>query len=322
VFLAEGLSSPITREVSASIGQQLQGGHGFAKLTYVYRNYYNFIEDFTNDPSDAGKTTIIRDGVNFGTFDNVVYDNSDVPERKYQALLLQSNYRIRDNFQVEGHWTIQLQNDGNFEGEATNQPGISSDVGDYPEILVPERNFPTGRLNDFQRHKVRVWAIYSQGLGRLGTLDIAPILRAGSGRSFSLMATNVPLSDIQLARDPGYAQLPDGGLQTLFFGERGSETFDGYALFDLALTYRIPVFRTLSPWFKVEVLNVANDQDAFEWNTTVTPDPDSPLDANGLPTGFIRGPNFGNPTANTHYPVWRPGFTGGRTFLLAGGVRF
>ena len=322
VFLADDLSSPITREFAASIGQQFKGGRGMAKLTYTYRNYYNFIEDFTDDPSDAGKTTIIQNGVNFGTFDNVVYDNSDVPERKYQALLLQSNYRIRDNLQVEGHWTVQLQNDGNFEGEGTNTPGISSDVGDYPEILVPERNFPVGRLNDFQRHKVRVWAIYSQGLGRFGTLDIAPILRAGSGRTFSLFASNVPLSDIQLARDPGYAQLPDGGLQTLFFGERGSETFDGYALFDLALTYRVPVFRTLSPWVKVEVLNVANDQDAFEWNTTVTPDPNSPLDANGLPTGFIRGPNFGNPTANTHYPVWRPGFTGGRTFLLAGGVRF
>ena len=53
--------------------------------------------------------------------------------------------------------TLQLRNEGNFEGEAANQPAIASLVGDYPEILVPERNFPTGRLNDFQRHKVRLW---------------------------------------------------------------------------------------------------------------------------------------------------------------------
>ena len=322
VFIGDGLSSPVTREFAASAGHQLWGNRGHAKLTYVYRDYYNFIEDFITDPSEAGKTTIVRDGVDFGTFDNIVFDNSDLPERNYQALLLQSNYRILDNLQVEGHWTVQLNNDGNFEGEATNQPGISSEVHDYPEILVPERNFPTGRLNDFQRHKVRLWAIYSQSLGRLGTLDVAPILRAGSGRAFSLFATDVALSDIQLARNPGYARLPGGGTQTLFFGERGSETFDGYALLDLALTYRVPVFRTLSPWVKVEVLNVTNNQDAFEWNTTVTPDPNSPLDANGLPTGFIRGPNFGRATANTQYPVWRPGFTGGRTFLLAGGLRF
>jgi hypothetical protein len=265
---------------------------------------------------------VIEDGVNFGTFDNIVFDNSDLPEREYQALLIQSNYRLRDNLQLEGHWTIQLKNDGNFEGEATNQPGISSEVGDYPEILVPERNFPTGRLNDFQRHKVRLWAIYTQALGAAGALDIAPILRMGSGRAYSLFATDVPLSDIQLARNPGYARLPGGGTQTLFFGERGSETFDGYALLDLALTYRIPVFRTLSPWVKLEVLNVTNNQKVFEWNTTVTPDPTSPLDQHGLPTGFVRGSNFGRATSNAHYPVWRPGFTGGRTFLIASGVRF
>ena len=47
----------------------------------------------------------------------------------------------------------------------------------------------------------------------------------------------------------------------------------------------------------------------------MTPDPNSPLDANGLPTGYIQGPRFGEGTANTNYPAWRPGLTGGRTFL-------
>lgn len=321
VFFEDGLSSPITREFSASVGHQL-GGRGLAKLTYTYRNYYNFIEDFIDDPSDAGRTSVISDGINFGTFDNIVFRNSDAPERQYQALLLQSNYRLMDNLQVEGHWTIQLKNEGNFEGEAANQPGIGSELGDYPEILVPARNFPTGRLNDFQRHKVRLWAIYSQSLGRFGTVDLAPIVRIDSGRTYSLFAADVPLSEIQLARNPGYARLPGGGTQTLFFGERGSETFEGYALMDLAATYRIPVFRSVSPWVKIEVLNVTNNQKQIAWNTTVQPDPNSPLDANGLPTGFIRGPNFGRATSNTHYPVWRPGFTGGRTFLIATGVRF
>jgi hypothetical protein len=321
VFLEPGLSSPVTREFTASIGHDL-GGRGLAKATYTYRHYYNFIEDFINDPSDAGKTTVIDNGTDFGTFDNIVFNNSNVPERNYQALLFQGNYRFRPNLQIEGHWTLQLKNEGNFEGEAANQPGISSDFGDYPELLVPARNFPVGRLNDFQRHKVRLWAIYSQGLGRFGYLDIAPIVRIDSGLSYSLFAAEVPLSDVQLARNPGYARLPNGGTQTLFFGERGSESFKGYALLDLATTYRIPVFRSLSPWVKLEVLNLTNNQKLISWNTTVTPDPNSPLDADGLPTGFIQGSNFGNATANTNYPVWRPGFTGGRTFLVSTGVRF
>ena len=51
----------------------------------------------------------------------------------------------------------------------------------------------------------------------------------------------------------------------------------------------------------------------------MTPDPNSPLDANGLPTGYIQGPRFGTATSNTNYPAWRPGQTGGRTYLLSAG---
>jgi hypothetical protein len=321
IFLSPGLSSPITREFSASIGNQL-GTHGMAKLTYVNRSYYNFIEDFIDDPTASGRTDVVYNGTDFGTFDNIVYRNSDLPERQYHALLTQANYRPWSRLSLEGHWTLQLKNNGNFEGEAQNQPGISSSLGDYPEILVPSRNFPLGRLSGFQRNKVRLWAIYDQPLGKFGSVDLAPILRVDSGTAYSLFATNVDLSDVQLARDPGYAHLPDGGTQTLYFGDRGSQTFPGFALFDLAATYQVPVFRTASPWIKVEILNVTNNQKLISWDTTVTPDPDSPVDANGLPTGYIKGPRFGEATANTNYPAWRPGQSGGRTYLLSAGVRF
>jgi hypothetical protein len=321
VFLEDGLSSPVAREFTLSAGRQLWN-RGMAKVTYTNRRYSNMIEDFTDDPTETGRTEVIFNGTNFGTFDNIVYRNSDVPERDYQALLFQGNYRPMSRLMLEGHWTVQLRNHGNFEGEAANQPAISSAVGDYPEILVPERNFPTGRLNDFQRHKVRVWAIWNQGLGRFGSLDIAPIVRIDSGQTYSLVANGVDLSDIQLGRNPGYADLPGGGSQALFFGGRGTETFPGFALMDLALNYSVPVFRTLGPWVKLEVLNVSNNQKVIAFNTTVTPDPNSPLDDNGLPTGYIKGAQFGQPTANTHYPLWRPGFTGGRTFLISAGIRF
>ena len=321
VFLEEGLSSPVAREFTLSAGRQLWN-RGMAKVTYTNRSYSNMIEDFTDDPTETGRTEVIFNGTNFGTFDNIVYRNSDVPKRDYQALLFQGNYRPMSRLMLEGHWTVQLRNHGNFEGEAANQQAISSAVGDYPEILVPERNFPTGRLNDFQRHKVRVWAIWNQGLGRFGSLDIAPIVRIDSGQTYSLVANGVDLSDIQLGRNPGYADLPGGGSQALFFGGRGTESFPGFALMDLALNYSVPVFRTLGPWVKLEVLNVSNNQKVIAFNTTVTPDPNSPLDDNGLPTGYIKGAQFGQPTANTHYPLWRPGFTGGRTYLVSAGVRF
>ena len=321
VFIEDDLSSPVTREFTVSLGRQLWN-RGMAKVTYTNRSYSNLIESFTDNPTESGRTDVIFNGTNFGTFDNIEYRNTDVPQRDYQALLFQSNYRPNSRLMLEGHYTLQLRNHGNFEGEAPNTPAISSSLGDYPEILVPERNFPTGRLNDFQRHKVRLWAIYTQPLGRYGSLDIAPIVRFNSGTSYSLAAAGVPLSDIQLARDPGYAQLPGGGEQTLFFGERGSQTFPSYTLLDLGFNYSVPVFHTLGPWVKLEVLNVTNSQKVIQFNTTVNPDPNSPLDEHGLPTGYIEGASFGQPTANTHYPVWRPGFTGGRTFLLTAGFRF
>jgi hypothetical protein len=54
----------------------------------------------------------------------------------------------------------------------------------------------------------------------------------------------------------------------------------------------------------------------------VTPDPNSPLDADGLPTGFIRPTNFGTPVNNASYPRPLPGIDGGRSFLMAMGLRF
>jgi hypothetical protein len=321
IFVEEGLTSPLTREFTVSVGRQLWN-RGMAKLTYTNRSYSNLIDDFTDDPSEAGRTAVVVNGNSFGTFDNIEYRNTDVPQREYQALLFQANYRPWSRLMLEGHYTMQLRNHGNFEGEAANTPAIGSSVGDYPEILDPERNFPTGRLNDFQRHKVRLWAMWNQPLGRFGSVDIAPIVRIDSGQTYSLSANAVPLSAIQLARNPGYARLPGGGTQTLFFGGRGTETFPGFALLDLAFNYSVPVFRTLGPWVKLEVLNATNNQKVIQFNTSVTPDPNSPLDANGLPTGYIKGAQFGQPTANTHYPVWRPGFTGGRTFLVTAGFRF
>src|SRR5690606_9823463 len=159
--------------------------------------------------------------------------------------------------------------------------------------------------------------------GRFGSADTSLLWRFNSARTYSLTAT-VPTSAIQRQRDPGYANPPQS--QTLYFGERGSEFFESAHLFDLAVTYQVPVFRTLRPWVKFEVYNLFNDQSLVQYNTAITADPNSPLDADGLPTGFIRGANFGKATANTHFPrvtVTPSGDTlFARTFLMSFGLRF
>jgi hypothetical protein len=73
---------------------------------------------------------------------------------------------------------------------------------------------------------------------------------------------------------------------------------------------------------KMEVLNLLNNQKQIAWNTSVRPDPNSPLDEFGLPAGYIQGTTFGQPNSNTNFPAWRANQTGGRTFLVSTGIRF
>jgi hypothetical protein len=315
VFFDDDLSSPLTKEYSVALAHDF--GKGWARATYVNRNATNFVEDFIT--VDGGSTTINRNGL-VGSFDNIVYRNTDLARREYQAVDLQSAYRLGSSLSVNGQWTVQLENNGNFEGEAANNPAIPSLIADYPEVYIADRSFPMGRLDDFQRHKVRVWANYSFDLHQFGRLDVAPLYRYNSPRTFSLVANSVPLTATQSATNPGYVRLPAG--QPVFFGARGSQQFEDYALFDLGVTYGVPVWQSLRPWVKLEVLNLLNNQQLISWDTSVTADMAGRKDANGLPLNYITGPNFGKGTSNANYARPRQGIDGGRTFVLAAGIRF
>jgi hypothetical protein len=73
---------------------------------------------------------------------------------------------------------------------------------------------------------------------------------------------------------------------------------------------------------KLSVYNLFNNQKVIQYDTTVNPDPNSPPDAMGIPTGFIKGPQFGQATSTAAYPVAFQGQRGGRTFRVAFGFRF
>ncbi|MBM3818725.1 MAG: hypothetical protein FJW14_06870 [Acidimicrobiia bacterium] len=309
VFFEDGLSSPVAREFTLQAGSRL-GRRGYVKFVYANRRVTNFVEDFIT--LDTGSTTISRAGIS-DTFSNILYRNSDEPKREYQGLQLFGRYNLTSRWTWNAAWTVQLENDGNFEGEFANQPAVSSVVGDYPEAFNERRSYPIGRLDDFQRHALRVWSIYRFDFGRLGGLDVAGFLDANSAFSYSLRAGGVPLSAIQRSRLTGYASTPTS--QTVYFAERGSERFKGYGVFDMAVTYSVPVLSRLRPWIKLEVYNLLNNDKLVTWNTTVTPDPASPLDELGLRTGYIKGPRFGQAQSNGNYPA-------PRAFQMAFGIRF
>lgn len=322
VSFEDGLSSARNREFSLSLGGEL-GERGYAKATYVNRRTTNLIDDVIT--RDLGTTDVVKNGVDFGTYDNLQYRNADdAIFREYQALVFQGRYRLTDRWSFNGHWTVQVKNDGNFEGEAANAPGSPSLFGDYPEVFAAARHFPEGRLDDFQRHKLRLWTTYLLDLGRAGSFDVSAMYRYNSGLTYSLRANGEPLSDLQLARAAslGYANEPNGGTQTIYFGDRGSESFDGFGVVDLNVGYNVPVFKSVRPYVKVELLNVFNDQTLIGYDTTVTANWAGPLDALGLPTTYTKGPRFGQASRNGDFPTWRSGFTGSRAFLIAAGFRF
>jgi len=321
VFFEDGLASPKTSEVTLSLGREFAGG-GYLKGTYSWRAARGFIDDFIDDPTATGRVIASVPGLTLN-LDKLVFRNTDEMKRDYQAFQVESRHRFTDRLFLEGHWTVQIKNHGNFEGEAAGQPGNPSIFGDYPELFSEARHFPYGRLDEFQRHKVRIWTSYNQPLGRFGSVDLAPIWRINSGLTYSLAATGVARSAQQTSLNPGYLlSNPTASSFTLFFDERGSESFAGYAVLDFQARYGVPVWKTLQPWILFQVYNLMNNQKLIQWNTTVTPDASSATDDLGLRTGYVQNAAFGTGTAATHYPRWSSGETGGRTFRVAMGVRF
>jgi len=322
VFTDPSMKSPLVHEFSTSYGANLGNGKGYAEVAYVFRKTTSMIEDFLTRAD--GTTVVTANGINAGEVSNQVYRNTPDAHRQYQGMVFQGRYQISNRWTAHGQYTLQLQNEGNYAGELTNAPGAVSRIGDYPEAFAPEaqRFYPDGRLDSYQRHRMRAWTIYNFGMGRLGDLSVSGLWRVDSGGVYSLSTGGQGPTAQQLAilEAAGYPDAPDSS--TLYFGARGSEEFPAYGLLDANISYNIPVAGSVRPWVKFDVYNVLNNQKLIEYNTTIRVDPNSPLDALGYRTGFIRGNAFGTGTAQTHYPIPFGGATGGRTFRVALGLRF
>jgi hypothetical protein len=225
---------------------------------------------------------------------------------------------VTDRWFVGGHWTVQLRNHANFEGEAANQPGNYSIIGDRPEFYTAERHFPFGRTDDFQRSKARLYSTYDLKLGVVGTVTVGGVYRYDSPQTFSYAAANVAITPQQLARNPGYARPPT--TQTLFFGERGIGEFESSHLMDFSLHYDVPIYKRARPFLKAELRNAFNKQPLIGFNTTISADANSPRDSLGLPTGYTRGSNFGTPLNN--HTATAPHVPFPREFRISLGLRF
>lgn len=326
IFMADDIKSPVVTEYTLAGGMQLARG-GFLKAVYTNREYDDFVENFTcaaaagipcPGPGDTGVTDVVVEGIVVGPTNNVIFDNSGEPTREYEAIQLIGRHVLTDRWDLNGSWTYQITNDGNFEGEGTNTPGISSTFGDYPGYFLEDRHFPTGRLNDFQEHKIRLWSTYRFDLSRAGDLAVTLLGNYDSGTTFSFTHTTLPRGFTpEQQRILGFYESLPGSTQTIFFGERGTGEFKDYYTFDLGLLYALPIVQSwgLEIFLKGDVFSILGEDKQIQWNTNVSSDLDGPRDANGFPTQFVRSASFGDAQTNTH-------FVAPREYQLAVGIRF
>jgi hypothetical protein len=320
VFVDPNTKSALTNEFTASYGVNIGKGRGFGEVAYIHRTVSSMIEDFIT--TQTGVTDVVLNGIDAGLASNRRYQNTDIAHREYDAMVFQSRYGFNQRWSVNGQFTLELRNNGNYEGEATNQPGATTRMGDYPEAFPADRFYPDGRLANFERGRLRAWTIYNFGLGRMGDLSVSGLWRYDTGQVYSVKVNGVPVTAQQLAilRAAGYPDAPSSS--TVYYGERGSQTFPGYGLVDFDLNYNIPVVGTVRPWVKFDVFNLLNNDKLISYNVTYRQDPSTPLDPLGFRAGVVPGPQFGQATAQTNFPAPFGGQTGGRTFRVAVGVRF
>ena len=178
-----------------------------------------------------------------------------------------------------------------------------------------------------------MWSVRDWNMGHWGDLSLSGLWRVDSGRVYSLAARNQPLSAAQTAilTKAGYPDTP--AVQTVFFGDRGSQQFAGFGVLDASLNYNIPVLRSLRPSLKVDIYNLLDNQKLIAWNTTVSQNRAAGVDNLGLATSYTPATTFGTATGNTQtnlnvnnintYPLAFNGATaGGRMFRVAVGFRF
>ncbi len=311
VLVDPDLRSPTVEEITLGAGMALARG-GFLKLIYTDREYADFVEDFVD--TTTGTTEVVVQGVSAGTFSNRLFGNSNEPNREYRALQLIGRYRLSDRWTLDGSWTHQLRNHGNFEGETANGPGISSVFGNFPEVRSEPQHTPRGALDDFAEHKIRLWTGYALDLGRAGDLNLALLLSQDSGRAFSA-TDNVGLTPIQagICADLGYPDCFTS--QTIYFGRRGGVRFSDSTILDFTANHKLPLWRDLDLWIKLDLFNVLDDATQTSGRTGVTGEGDGPLDSLGLPTTFTPDPDFRDPVNNAS-------FVTPRTYRLTIGFRF
>ena len=258
------MKSPLVHEFSTSYGANLFDGRGFAEASYIFRKTTSMIEDFQD--TTTGTTNVVVAGVSAGTFTNIVYQEhrqarpSSVPGAGVPVAATGSGTTSASTATTpcSSRTTATTKAKGRTR-RATRRPSAIS-----RKRSPRTRYYPDGRLQNFQRNRLRMWSIYNIGHGRGGRSGGFRVCGAWKARGRTAWRSGTRASTATqraILRRAGY---PDGPATAhIFFGdERGTERFPGYGLLDLSVNYNIPVFRIAAALDQVRHVQRARQPEA------------------------------------------------------------
>ncbi|HEY8549204.1 MAG TPA: TonB-dependent receptor [Vicinamibacterales bacterium] len=265
--IGEGLRSPSVREVAGGVTRQI-GARASVRVDALYRKF----TDFYTSRRDLSTGQVIDP---FGRpQDLTVVVNSNEPERQHAGMSVQADMRFGTRLQVAGNYTLS-KTWGNFDGETlAGGPATASIVtyGSaanatsgflyYPEFNDPSWNRPVGDLAVDQRHRARMWAVWTAPVPeQFGRVTISGVHSIGSGLPYGaagLVAVSRP--------NPGYASPATSA--AYFFTDRDAFRTDTVNRTDVAVNYgyRFGVRRSLELFLQVHVWNLFNRQGLVDNN--------------------------------------------------------
>jgi hypothetical protein len=308
------LDSPHTTEYAIGAAKRL-GSTGIFRADYVHRDGHDFYANRT-DLSTGNTVTPSGQRANVTFIEN---EDSQL-ERVYDGLHTQFQIRPSDRFMLGGNYTWSHVR-GNINGETAANGPVASDILEFPEYKDLEWNNPRGDLATDQRHRARIFAVYSILSGGRNNLSVSLLQNYASGTPYGAVGT---VDTRPFVTNPGYA-IPPAAV-TYFYTGRDAFRTDDLTATDLSLNYGF-VFNTFGKeveiYLQPEVLNAFDEQGVGFVNTAVQSaantaglQPFNPFTTKPVEgVHWRRGANFGKPTNELHFQ--QP-----RTFRMSVGFKF
>ena len=263
------LRPPHTWEYSGGVSRQY-GARAAIRADFTYRDYNDFY--VTKTDASTGRTTDTRSfapaAVAGRAYDLSIVENSNVFERRYAGLTMQSQYRFSSRVDVGGTYTVSRAW-GNIDGENVASGPLTDTPAalHYPEYKLESWHYPTADLSIDQRHRARLWLNY--GVPGVEGLTVSALQSIESGVPYSASNQNAALLNgvdprpyVTLpAGHPGYVTPPDGATTQYYYSERDAFRTEGQRRTDFAANYRFDLNvggRAIGFFIQAQVLNVFN----------------------------------------------------------------